>query len=66
MAIVCCVQIPVLREAQALSRHTLRLFASPWGPPYWLKSTHNMSGGGQLIGQPGGKHYKTWAQYFVR
>ena len=25
-----------------------------------------MTGKGQLIGEPGGKYYKTWANYFVR
>ena len=44
----------------------IRFFASPWSAPAWMKTNGNMSGRGFLIGKPGGKHYKTWANYFVR
>lgn len=49
-----------------MNKRNLTLFGSPWSAPAWMKDNQNMTGKGSLIGQPGGKYYKTWAQYFVR
>ncbi len=59
-------QIPYIQKAQKLSNGSLLLFGSPWSSPAWMKTSHNMSGKGSLIGKPGGKYYKAWALYFVR
>jgi len=42
------------------------MIASPWSAPGWMKTNKMMQGAGTLIGNPGGKYYKTWAKYFVR
>lgn len=44
----------------------LRLFASPWSAPYWMKSTNVTGSGGVLLGEPGGAVHQAWAQYLVR
>lgn len=44
----------------------LKLFASAWSAPAWMKTNNDISGKGQLIGQPGGQYYKTWAAYYVK
>ncbi|XP_072167012.1 lysosomal acid glucosylceramidase-like [Diadema setosum] len=59
-------KIPVIKSAMGLSSRPVKLFGSPWSAPGWMKTNGHMNGKGQLIGQPGGKYFKTWAQYFVR
>ncbi|KAM3910014.1 LOW QUALITY PROTEIN: lysosomal acid glucosylceramidase-like [Leptodactylus fuscus] len=59
-------KIPLIQKAQALSRRPIALFASPWTAPPWMKTNGNITGRGTLKGSPGGRYYKTWAQYFIR
>ncbi|XP_076826951.1 lysosomal acid glucosylceramidase [Brachyhypopomus gauderio] len=59
-------KIPLLQRAQALSSRPLSLFASAWSAPGWLKTNGALIGKGTLKGKPGGKEYKTWAQYYIR
>ena len=54
--------IPLIRDAMSLAGGTLRLFASPWSPPAWMKTNGRMNGGGRL--RP--EYRDTWAQYYVR
>lgn len=58
-------QIPYIQKALKVSPNPVKLFASPWSAPGWMKDTGRMTGG-TLLGQPGGEYYKTWANYFVR
>ncbi|XP_038044272.1 lysosomal acid glucosylceramidase-like [Patiria miniata] len=62
-------KIPVIKRAKAMSEWDIRLFASPWSAPAWMKTNgmmHNGFNQGFLIGKPGQKYYKTWANYFIR
>ncbi|CAG2103710.1 unnamed protein product, partial [Medioppia subpectinata] len=59
-------KMPYIKLARSVSPHKLTLFASPWGAPGWMKTNGHLYGGGQLIGNPGEKYYKTWANYFVK
>jgi glucosylceramidase len=52
--------IPVLLEALK-TNHRLRLFASPWSPPAWMKSSGSLTGG-RL--KP--EFYAAYARYFVK
>jgi glucosylceramidase len=52
--------IPILKEIQAIQPH-LKLIASPWSPPVWMKD-NGQSKGGHLLPQ----FYATYAQYFVK
>jgi glucosylceramidase len=55
-------RIPMIREAMEVSGDKLRLFASPWSPPPWMKTNGEMKHGGKL--KP--EYQSTWADYFVR
>lgn len=60
-------QIPLIKEAQKLTGHQeLKLFASAWSAPKWMKTNGDLAGRGRLKGNPGQPYYKTWAQYYVR
>jgi glucosylceramidase len=53
--------LPMLKEAIRLSGG-LKLFASPWSPPAWMKTTGQMNYGGQL--KP--ECRDVWARYYCR
>ncbi|MGO8678261.1 MAG: glycoside hydrolase family 30 protein [Limisphaerales bacterium] len=55
-------RIPFIKRAQAAAMGRLRLFASPWSPPAWMKTNNDMLHGGKL--KP--EYSRTWADYFVR
>ncbi len=55
-------RIPLIKRAMELTKGNLKLFASPWSPPAWMKTNHNMLYGGKL--KP--EYYQTWADYFVK
>ena len=52
-------RIPLIKAALAASHGSLTLFASPWSPPAWMKSNHDMLRGGKLLPQ----FADTWARY---
>lgn len=52
--------IPLLKEILALAPD-LRIMASPWSPPVWMKDNQS-SIGGQLLK----RYYSSYAKYFVR
>jgi glucosylceramidase len=55
-------RIPFIKRAQAVARGKLRLYASPWSPPAWMKTNNDMLHGGKL--KP--EYFQTWADYFVK
>jgi glucosylceramidase len=55
-------RLPLIKRAQAATRGALRLYASPWSPPAWMKTNGEMLHGGKL--KP--EYRQTWADYFVR
>lgn len=58
-------RVPLLRQALAASKShgsQLRVFASPWSAPAWMKTNNNMLRGGSL--NPGDRDL--WAQYYVK
>ena len=52
--------IPILKEVLAINP-SLKIMASPWSPPTWMK-TNGISMGGHLLK----KYYATYANYFVK
>ena len=50
-----------LSAAQAPGLDTLKLFASPWSPPAWMKTSKRLGGGALLP-----EHYSTYAKYLIR
>lgn len=55
--------IPYLKEALK-TREGLRLWASPWSPPYWMKTNKSMCKGGELIDTP--EYLRAYAKYLSR
>lgn len=55
-------RIPLIKAALAASNNQMRMFASPWSPPAWMKDNNNMLKGGKLLSQ----YMQTWADYFVK
>ena len=52
--------IPILKEILAIQPQ-LKLIASPWSPPTWMKDNEKSMGGHLLP-----KHFSTYAHYFVK
>lgn len=50
-----------LAAAEAPGGDTLKLFASPWSPPAWMKTSKRLEGGALLP-----EHYGTYAKYLIR
>jgi glucosylceramidase len=54
--------LPLLRQARALNP-SLKVMATPWSPPAWMKTSGSLVGG-RLIDDP--RIYRAYARYFVR
>ncbi|MBL7698795.1 MAG: glucosylceramidase [Chitinophagaceae bacterium] len=52
--------IPVMKEILQIVP-SLKILASPWSPPVWMKTNHDTRGG-QLIPE----YYRAYAKYFVK
>ncbi|XP_037073434.1 lysosomal acid glucosylceramidase-like [Pollicipes pollicipes] len=55
-------KLPYLQLALNLTAGKVRVFASPWSAPAWMKSNNALNGRGHLLPE----YYQTWADYFVR
>jgi glucosylceramidase len=55
-------RIPFIKRAMAATNGALKLFASPWSPPAFMKSNNDMLHGGKLTPE----YHQSWANYFVR
>ena len=54
--------IPLIRAALQVAGGRIKLFATPWSPPAWMKTNGDMSHGGRL--KP--EYRQAWAQYYAR
>lgn len=59
-------KIPHILTAANLTGGNIRLFASPWSAPGWMKTNGHMKGGGSLRGEVNGKYYRAYAKYLVK
>ncbi len=55
-------KIPFIREAMAAAGGKLSLLASPWSPPAFMKTNHDVLHGGHL--KPA--YYASWANYYTK
>ena len=55
-------RLPFIKQAMALAGGDFTLFISPWSPPGWMKSNHEMLHGGKLLPE----YYEAWAAYYVK
>lgn len=54
--------IPLIKDAMSIAGVPLRIFASPWSPPAWMKTNGKMNHGGKLKPQ----YAEVWAKYFAK
>lgn len=54
-------KIPLIKEVLKAAP-SLKLFASPWSPPAWMKSNNDMLHGGSILPQ----YMHSWARYYVK
>ena len=54
-------RIPFIKAAMAAAGGKLTVLATPWSPPAWMKSNHDMLHGGKLLPA----YDQTWANFFV-
>ncbi len=55
-------RIPMIQRALQIAHGNIKIFASPWSPPAWMKTNNNMLYGGKLLPE----YDQTWADYFVK
>lgn len=55
-------RIPMVKKAIEAAGGKLKLYASPWSPPAWMKDNNNMLRGGKLLPV----YNQAWANYFVK
>ncbi|RJG25269.1 glycoside hydrolase family 30 beta sandwich domain-containing protein [Paenibacillus thiaminolyticus] len=54
--------LPFMKQAMETSGGRITMFASPWSPPAWMKTSGTMNKGGSLLPQ----YRAVWAKYFVK
>jgi glucosylceramidase len=62
-------KIPMIKSVKQLVGDQLKLFATPWSAPAWMKASGKSNGGdvnSQLKGDMNGPYYRTWANYFIK
>jgi len=54
--------IPMIWEAEKIAERKLKILASPWSPPAYMKTNGDMNHGGKLLPEYRG----LWAEYYVK
>lgn len=54
--------IPMINDALKKRKNKIRIVASPWSPPAWMKTTGEMNFGGKLKSE----YRDTWADYYCK
>jgi|GEM_PF-109153 len=57
--------IPVLKSILAINPE-IKIIATPWSAPAWMKSNNSLYGGGATPGTLLTKYYQAYANYFVK
>ncbi|HSD28114.1 MAG TPA: glycoside hydrolase family 30 beta sandwich domain-containing protein [Vicinamibacteria bacterium] len=55
-------RLPFIKAALATAKAKVKVYASPWSPPAWMKTNNDMLHGGKL--KP--EYRDAWARYYVR
>ena len=60
--------IPLIRRAMEVAGAPLRLFGTPWSPPYWMKTNNNMNGTSNpcIKADAQQRYHRAWALYFLK
>jgi glucosylceramidase len=54
--------LPLIKDAEQTRGEELKLLASPWSPPAWMKSNKDMNHGGKLLPE----YREAWAKYYTK
>lgn len=54
--------IKTIKDASKYAKQNVKILASPWTPPFWMKDNSSPIRGGKLLP----KYDQTWANYFVK
>ena len=54
--------IPMIKEAMSVKGSKIKFLASPWSPPFWMKTNGEMNHGGKLKEE----YRESWARYFTK
>ncbi|MFA6801572.1 MAG: glycoside hydrolase family 30 protein [Acholeplasmataceae bacterium] len=54
--------IDCIKDASKYAKQDIKILASPWTPPFWMKDNQSPIRGGKLLT----KYDQTWANYFVK
>lgn len=54
--------VPMIKDAEKYAEESIKLLASPWSPPGFMKDTKEMNYGGKLLPE----YYQSWANYYVK
>lgn len=54
--------LPLIKNAKKERGAEIKLLASPWSPPAWMKTNGEMNNGGQLLPE----YRECWAKYYTR
>ena len=54
--------IPFILDAINHSKEKLNILASPWSPPYWMKTNKEMNNGGKLLSE----YRNAWANFYCK
>ncbi len=54
--------IPFIKDALNHTSESIKILASPWSPPAWMKTNGEMNNGGKLIK----KYRSVWANYYCK
>lgn len=55
-------KIPLIKKAIETAKGQVKLYASPWSPPAFMKDNKDMLKGGKLLPE----FYQPWANYYVK
>jgi glucosylceramidase len=55
-------KIPLIKKAIETAKGQVKLYASPWSPPAFMKDNKDMLKGGKLLAE----FYQPWANYYVK
>mmetsp|Transcript_24114 Transcript_24114/g.35249 ORF Transcript_24114/g.35249 Transcript_24114/m.35249 type:complete len:326 (+) Transcript_24114:228-1205(+) len=58
-------KLSLIKDALALSKRKISLFASPWAPPAWM-TEENSTINCRIQGNPGEPYWSAWALYFSK
>ncbi|XP_038213585.1 lysosomal acid glucosylceramidase-like [Zerene cesonia] len=55
-------KVPMIKNIQSVAKEEVKVMASTWSPPVWMKTNERITGYGQI--KP--EHYQTYADYHIR